>query len=455
MGSDGLTQSPAATRRFRPMPSDADFLAYDQALAAWQQAPEAGPPPEFPWPEVQTVAVAPAPVKAPEAALPSSASALDHAVAIAQTTAQKLKVVYKDSLKPVLDKIAVYQAWWPNQVKYGIAYALKGLSACIPAQAAATVGTWHFGAHAHTHFFTLPNPTQVPFLALGPIILNAIQNVAINGCAAAIEGSIGASPTCGGFFPLFTVKTGSSSVFIGGERAARRWDFTEPCDMFTPSPEVPNHFLAAFAYITPKLHAAYKVVTKLQESIQWPLAALKLVQDGLATTYDSQALSEEIDNAATPELKAALVYKQEMMDVALRYKYLSFVASTSSTLIKGIVALGKREFRRSFFIDALKFLKSALPFIQSMKVLTSTVFANLMSKIMRLHALISAVFVDPPVYSFLHTLALFGSQNVFIGGIWFSNDLVFGTIQSFLNKQVMGPVMQHVHHAAGKPYKLA
>jgi uncharacterized Zn-binding protein involved in type VI secretion len=64
---------------------------------------------------------------------------------------------------------------------------------------------------------------------IGPIVLGCSVQVLINYLPAARVGDIGFSPTCGGFFPMFEIFTGSSKVFIGGMRAARMLDTTMHC----------------------------------------------------------------------------------------------------------------------------------------------------------------------------------------------------------------------------------
>lgn len=450
MGSDGLTQSPAATRRFRPMPSDADFLAYDHALAAWQQAPEAGPPPEFPWPEVQTVAVAPAPVKAPEAALPPSASALDHAVAIAQTTADKLKLVYKDSLKPVLDKIAVYQAWWPNQVKYGIAYALSFPSSLIPSQPAATFGTNHLGFHTHNHLFLSPTPAPAPIFlpSIGPIILKTITNVHINGLSAATEGSLGIAITCGGFVPIFTVKTGSSSVFTGGERAARVADLTTPCESLTSDPPADN-FALAFQYLAPKLNRIVRIVSDLQgkmmASVQWAHYSASWLYDEIASDAEYREVANEIDSTTYPEVKEALLFKQEMMDSAVKWKYFYRISDLCVSALKSIEVAGRIFQSPKVILAMLSLLGKLLPARLALNAVKAILKSQIFNKLVRLSNLLTSILSDKAVLAPPHFLTLFGSPNVLIGGIMFSNTWAI----QLLNEYVMGPLVKSILYWEG------
>src|SRR5690606_9279658 len=84
--------------------------------------------------------------------------------------------------------------------------------------------------HAHTHPPSLiPPAPPVPLPSLGSITLGCSVQVLIGGMPAARAGSIGLAPTCGGFIPMFNVLTGSSKVFIGGQRAARMTDISQAC----------------------------------------------------------------------------------------------------------------------------------------------------------------------------------------------------------------------------------
>lgn len=90
--------------------------------------------------------------------------------------------------------------------------------------------------HAHSHPPNLiPPAPPIPLPSFGPVICAGAVSVLINGLPAARFGDVGFGVWCGGFFPLFEVKTGSSHVFIGGARPARMLiDFTRHCMPGTP-----------------------------------------------------------------------------------------------------------------------------------------------------------------------------------------------------------------------------
>jgi uncharacterized Zn-binding protein involved in type VI secretion len=115
----------------------------------------------------------------------------------------------------------------------GFALATSKISDMLPKFPAATLGSLYVAPlpHCHSHPLSLvpPNPVPVPLPSLGPIMFGMSIKVLINGLPAARAGDIGLAPTCFGFTPFFEVKTGSSKVFIGGQRAARAIDFCSAC----------------------------------------------------------------------------------------------------------------------------------------------------------------------------------------------------------------------------------
>lgn len=100
--------------------------------------------------------------------------------------------------------------------------------------------------HAHNHppNLTPPNPVPVPLPSMGPIIpipiMSGASKVLINGRAAARCGDMGLGVWCGGYFPMFEIFLGSSSVWIEGARAARlAVDITKHCIFSSPKPNDP------------------------------------------------------------------------------------------------------------------------------------------------------------------------------------------------------------------------
>lgn len=120
----------------------------------------------------------------------------------------------------------------------GVAMATAKIASFLPAFPAVTLGAPYLApphCHAHPPSLIPPNPVPVPLPSLGQIMLAGCVSVLIGGIPAARCGDYGLAPTCGGFMPIFEVKTGSSQVFIGGSRAARLTDFAKAC----PGPPEP------------------------------------------------------------------------------------------------------------------------------------------------------------------------------------------------------------------------
>lgn len=113
----------------------------------------------------------------------------------------------------------------------GVALATNAIAAILPSFPAAHLGALYVGApHAHAHPPSLiPPAPPVPLPSLGAITLGTSVKVLVGGIPAARVGDLGMAPTCGGIAPFFTVKLGSSKVFIGGARAARMTDMCTAC----------------------------------------------------------------------------------------------------------------------------------------------------------------------------------------------------------------------------------
>ncbi len=91
--------------------------------------------------------------------------------------------------------------------------------------------------HAHGHPPNIPGPGPIP--STGPVIpipyVSGAATVLINGMPAARCGDMGLGVWCGGYFPLFEIFLGSSSVWLEGARAARApTDITKHCIFSNP-----------------------------------------------------------------------------------------------------------------------------------------------------------------------------------------------------------------------------
>ena len=94
--------------------------------------------------------------------------------------------------------------------------------------------------HAHAHPPNLiPPAPPVPLPSTGPIIPIPLPvrrgRTLINGMPAARCGDMGLGIWCGGYFPMYEVFLGSSSVWIEGARAGRlAVDITKHCIFTSP-----------------------------------------------------------------------------------------------------------------------------------------------------------------------------------------------------------------------------
>lgn len=112
----------------------------------------------------------------------------------------------------------------------GFAKATNFIAQALPSFPAATLGSLAVGMpHAHP-----AHPPFIPLPPVGAVLFGTSMQVLIGGLPAARCGDIGISPTCCGITPFFEVFTGSSKVFIGGDRAARMLDITMHCKPVPP-----------------------------------------------------------------------------------------------------------------------------------------------------------------------------------------------------------------------------
>lgn len=96
-------------------------------------------------------------------------------------------------------------------------------------------------AHMHPPNLTPPNPAPVPLPCAGPVIpiplISGAGSVLINNMPAARCGDLGLSVWCGGYFPMYEIFLGSSSVWMEGSRSARlAVDITMHCIFSAPTP---------------------------------------------------------------------------------------------------------------------------------------------------------------------------------------------------------------------------
>ncbi len=158
-----------------------------------------------------------------------------------------------------------------------LAQATLGVLQFLPKMPAARLFTdlvFQFG-HTHPH----PPTFGVPLPSVGPVLAAGCWSVLINGQPAARSGDLGIGVWCGGYFPIFEIKFGSSHVFIGGARAARMlMDPTLHC--------LPDFFSKGGGAMKGMTKAIAKEAAK-----EAGKAAVKSVAQGLLTTGGMAALT--------------------------------------------------------------------------------------------------------------------------------------------------------------------
>jgi uncharacterized Zn-binding protein involved in type VI secretion len=126
--------------------------------------------------------------------------------------------------------------------------AISVLASAIPFPAFPAVRVLDFDVglpHAHNHPPNLiPPAPPVPLPSTGPVIpipyVSGASSVLINGMPAGRCGDMGMGIWCGGYFPMFEIFLGSSSVWVEGMRAARIGvDITKHCTFSAPKPNDP------------------------------------------------------------------------------------------------------------------------------------------------------------------------------------------------------------------------
>lgn len=158
-----------------------------------------------------------------------------------------------------------------------------------PSMPAATLlNTTHLAPpHAHLHPPSfIPPATPIPLPSFGPVMLSGCVSVLVEGVPAARCGDVGLAITCGSLAPPFEIMTGSSTVFIGGARAARLTDLTRHCN--------PAGALGAFA----KLMAVAGAVAGAANAMAMSNESDALAARGRAAVTESQEADSEAEAAA-------------------------------------------------------------------------------------------------------------------------------------------------------------
>jgi len=185
---------------------------------------------------------------------------------------------------------------WESYKKLAVGRVSNVLYPIIPSMPAASLHSMQFGFHLHSHYYCWPPPTCLA-PSVGPILWMTNYEVLINNLPAANQESTGISFGCGGWFPFFSLKTGSSSVLIGDKRATRMTDVTAVCEV--PEAEEPSTLLQDLTTlgIIADAERACKWLNRLTlayDLVDKPYQAWKaFTEHGL--TKDAQALADLLD----------------------------------------------------------------------------------------------------------------------------------------------------------------
>ncbi len=209
----------------------------------------------------------------------------------------------KNPIRVLHDGVAAALAVYGKPAEYlseKFAFATAGLAQAWPEFAAATIFSVAVGLpHKHLHIPVLP-----PLPPIGTVLFGC-ASVLICGKPAARVGDVGVSPTCLGIpVPGFEIFTGSSKVFVGGARAARRFDVTMHC---WPDP---TKALKLFKPLS-KVVSAVNKVEKVLPYIGFGVQAVKVGLDVAdAVTAEDAAVAE------AAALSASVGVAQLAMDAA-------------------------------------------------------------------------------------------------------------------------------------------
>lgn len=294
-----------------------------------------------------------------------------------------------------------------------------------PAFSAATMGTLHFGEHAHAHmpYLTAPATPPVRLPSLGPVLLGCSPSVLIRGQRAARQGDQGLSVSCGGFLPLFVIETGSATVLIGGSRAARAADVVDPCRPLRRGPAGRDPLNALLALKLGPLVA-------LQARVEFWWALFSPLADAAVKLLAPVSTDAQLGEVDAPEERKALeerrAFEAHMVDalapevvVMLALRYLPQVrsrqfaaafpklmaASSALTVLGG--ALEQRG------LQALTHLLQCSPAIQNAAQSIGAVLRRLLPASL---PTCESLMQDPPVLGSRHFLAG-GGSSVQIGGL--------------------------------------
>jgi uncharacterized Zn-binding protein involved in type VI secretion len=253
----------------------------------------------------------------------------------------------------------------------------SALTSWIPAPALPAVRVLDLDVglpHGHLHPPNLiPPAPMVPLPSTGPVLpipyVSGAATVLINGMPAARCGDMGAAIWCGGYFPMFEIFLGSSTVWIEGARAARvGTDITKHCIFSNPKSIVkggdnpvgppigftvgssPNVIIGGvpFPSLTAKaLGGMFKLAFKLLGKIAGKIAGTKAFSRA-ATAVKNTRLGQKakdmldkfkqkrIDRARDLDLLGTYIRSRRLVDKMFRKKKFVFHRTADESFKKAI-----------------------------------------------------------------------------------------------------------------------
>jgi uncharacterized Zn-binding protein involved in type VI secretion len=250
-----------------------------------------------------------------------------------------------------------------DMLNVGFANLTAPLAAIAPSLPAATITTMYVGLpHTHTHPPSLiPPAPPIPLPSLGPILLGTCVRVLIGGMPAARCGDIGIAVTCCGIAPFYQVKTGSSNVFIGGNRAARVLDICKACASGERTIEA-GKFLAALGKVASVLSTGLAVAGMLAGlgGVIADAAEAATVDDDAAMA-SAKALAASMGAAALAADAAAMALSKTMgTDPATSPSMGALLPGNPMVLIGGFPMVNIPN-PINFLLDKLKRFKAKPP----------------------------------------------------------------------------------------------
>jgi len=179
------------------------------------------------------------------------------------------------------------------------------LNAIMPSLPAAVIGlALHMGTpHAHTHPPSLiPPAPPIPLPSIGNIMMAGAVNVLINNVPAARVGDVGIVITCGSLGPPSEIILGSSSVLIGGSRAARVMDITRH-----DNPVDPNALAGPMSALGRVMNTMGRVM-----AVAGPVVGLASATVSMLDANNSLAEASAAQSAAEAEAKIAAASGQAL-----------------------------------------------------------------------------------------------------------------------------------------------